>query len=269
MTCTCGHDHAPPIRRQATGSPVDLRRPMVGLTGRLVCSDVAQVMTALSLLPDHARLSREEPGCLHFDLWQDKDDPSIWHLSELFADADALAAHVARTRNSPWGQESTAIGRDIQQHEVAPVIRPETRHDSAALDALLRDAFGGDDERRLLDRLREDGDLSLSLVADAGGVLVGHVAMSPLQADGPAYLMAPVSVASKAQRRGIGTALVRHALSWADPAAVVVVGHPRYYTDLGFRPSQLDSPYAGLSLQMIGDLAPGSAIRPAAAFIGI
>lgn len=269
MTCACGHDHPLPVRCQATGTPVDLRRPMAGLTGRLICPDAAQVVMALSLLPDHVRLSREEPGCLRFDLWQDQDDPSIWHLSELFVDADALAAHAARTRNSRWGQQSAAIGRDIRQHEVTPVVRLETRQDAAALDVLLRDAFGGDDEGRLLRRLRADGDLALSLVADAGGVLLGHVAMSPLQADAPSYLMAPVSVAAKAQGRGIGTALVRQALAWADPAAVVVVGHPGYYGRLGFRPIRLESPYAGLSLQMIGGLAPGSAIRPAPAFIGL
>lgn len=242
---------------------------MIGLTGHLFCSDAAQMMTALSLLPDHVRSSREEPGCLHFDLTQDRDDPSIWHLSELFADADALAAHADRSRTSPWGRDGAAIGRDIHRHEVTPVMREETRHDLAAIEALLNDAFGGPDEAGLVRRLRDEGDLSLSLVADAAGTVLGHVALSPLQSGAPAYLMAPVAVASGAQGRGIGTALVRQAVAWAGPAAVVVVGNPSFYGPLGFRPTRLESPYGGLPLQMIGDLAVDGSVRPAPAFIGI
>lgn len=269
MSCSCGHDHAPLVQTDPAGMPVPLPRPMVSLTRHLFCADATQLMTALTLLPDHVRLSREEPGCLRFDLWQDGDDPSIWHLIELFRDAEALEAQRARTQDSAWGRDGAAIGRDIHRREVMPVLRPETRHDLGPIDAVLSGAFGGTDEAGLVRRLRDDGDLALSLVADAAGTVLGHVALSPLQAEGPAVLMAPVAVATGAQGLGIGTALVRQALSWADPAAVVVVGHPSFYGPLGFRPARLASPYAGLSLQMIGDLAPGSAIRPAPAFVGI
>lgn len=248
---------------------IDLSRPMIELAGRLVCRDAAQVRLAQTLLPDHISLSRAEPGCLRFDMTQDPENPAIWHLSELFLDADAFAAHVARTRNSAWGRESEAIGREFDRREVFPVIRAERSADAVFLDALLRDAFDGGDESGLLDRLRGDGDLALTLVAEAGGVLLGHVALSPMQADGPAFLMAPVSVATKAQGRGIGSALVRHALARARPSAVVVVGHPGFYGRLGFQPVRLASPYAGLSMQVIGDLPPGSAIRLAKAFIGL
>lgn len=267
MTCTCGQDHSFQGPRDATGIPIDLPRPMVGLTGHLFCADAEQVMTALSLLPDHVRLSRDEPGCLHFDLRQDKDDPAIWRLSELFVDVHALDAHAARTRDSVWGREGGVIGRDIHQHDVVPVVRRETRQDLAGIDALLNDVFGGDDEARIVRRLREDGDLSLSLVADAAGTIIGHVALSPLGAEGPAYALAPVSVASKAQRLGIGAALVREAVAWAGTASVVVVGAPGYYGPLGFKPANLSSPYAGLALQMIGDLPKGSPIRHAPAFV--
>lgn len=266
MTCACGHHHHPRHHHGAQGTPVALKTPMVGLTGRLICQDAGQTMTALSLLPDHIRLSREEPGCLRFDLWQD-EDPLVWHLSELFVDAEAFAAHGARTGNSAWGREGAAIGRDFQRRDVIPVIRRETRQDLDAIDALLRDAFGGDDEARLVRRLREDGDLSLSLVADAAGAVLGHVALSPLEAAAPAHALAPLAVAPKAQRLGIGAALVHQAVTWADTASVVVVGAPGYYGPLGFRPADLSSPYAGLAMQMIGDLPKGSAIRHAPAFM--
>ena len=268
MTCACGHHHSPRHRHDAKGTPVSMKKPMFGLTGRLICQDAAQMMTALSLLPDHVRLSLDEPGCLHFKLWQD-EDPLVWHLSELFVDADAFAAHGTRTKASEWGQESAGIGRDFQPHDVIPVIRPETRQDADIIDARLRDAFGGDDEVRIVRKLREDGDLSLSLVADAAGIIVGHVALSPLGADRPAYALAPVSVAPKAQGRGIGAALVREAVTWADKATVVVVGSPGYYATLGFKPADLSSPYAGPALQMIGDLPKGSAIRHAPAFTAL
>ncbi|MDQ1900064.1 GNAT family N-acetyltransferase [Paracoccus sp. WLY502] len=265
MTCACGHHHSPRHHLEAKGTPVPLPKPMLGLTGRLVCQDAGQMMTALSLLPEHLRLSREEPGCLRFDLWQD-EDPLIWNLSELFIDAEAFAAHGARTADSAWGRESAGIGRDFQRHEVFPVIRRETRQDLDAIDALLNAAFGGDDEARLVRKLRQDGDLSLSLVADAAGTLLGHVALSPLVAEAPAHALAPLSVAPKAQRLGIGMALVQQAVAWADTAAVVVVGAPSYYGQLGFKPADLRSPYAGLAMQMIGDLPKGSVLRHAPAF---
>ena len=267
MTCACGHHHSPRHHHAATGTPVALPRPMVALTGRLTCADAGQMMTALSLLPGHVALSRDEPGCLRFELWQD-DDPLVWHLSELFVDADAFAAHGKRTADSPWGRESAGIGRDFQRHEVIPVIRRETRQDLDAIDTLLRTAFGGEAETRLVRQLREDGDLSLSLVAEAAGAILGHAALSPLDADRPAFALAPVAVAPKARRLGIGAALIRQAVAWADEASVVVLGDPGYYGPLGFLPAPLDSPHAGPGLQMIGDLPRGSAIRHAAAFAG-
>lgn len=267
MTCACGHHHPPRHRHDAKGTPIALKTPMIGLTGRLICQDAGQMMTALSLLPDHVRLSRDEPGCLRFDLWQD-EDPLVWHLSELFVDADAFAAHDARTKASLWGRESAGIGRDFQHHHMIPVIRPEARSDLGAIDTLLRDAFGGDDETGILHRLRKDGDLALSLVADAGGTIIGHVALSPLNAERPAHALAPLAVAPGAQRLGIGTALVREAVAWAGNAAVVVLGAPAYYGPLGFLPADLRSPHAGPALQMIGDLPMGSAIQHAPAFAG-
>lgn len=269
MSCACGHHHPRHDHGcDATGTPVDLARPMIALQGRLICADTPQMMTALSLLPDHAGLSRAEPGNLRFDLWQD-EDPLIWNLSELFLNADAFAAHQTRMADSDWGRDSAAILRDVDRREVTPVIRPERYADHDAIDALLRAGFGGDDEAKLVRVLREDGDLHLSLVADAAGTILGHVALSPISGDRPALALAPVAVTPRAQGIGIGAALIRQAMRQAAGTPVVVLGDPAYYARFGFRPADLASPYAGPYLQLSGDLPAGASIRHARAFAAL
>lgn len=264
MSCACGHHH-PRHDHGGEGVPIALIRPMIALSGRLICADTAQMMTALSLLPEHVELSRAEPGCLRFDIWQD-DDPMIWHLAEVFTDADAFAAHQARTGTGEWGRKSTDIERDFNKREIHPVIRPELPSDRDAIDALLRVAFGGEDEARLVAELRRQGDLSLSLVAEAAGAVIGHLGLSPLTGDAEALALAPLAVAPRAQGLGIGGALVHEALGWAAETPMVVLGDPAYYGRFGFAPADLDSPYAGPHLQLHGQLAAGSGIRHAEAF---
>lgn len=264
MSCACGHHHPKPIRN-AEGVAVSLAEPMIALSGRLICEDTAQMMTALSLLPEHVRLSREEPGCLRFDIWQD-DDPMIWHLAELFTDADAFTAHQQRNAASEWGRQSSGIGRDIDKREIEPVVRAEQPDDINAIDGLLREAFGGPNEAELVAELRRQGDLSLSLIAEAAGTLLGHLGLSPLTGDAAGLALAPVAVNPKAQRRGIGAAMIHHALGWADETLVVVLGDPGYYRAFGFVPAELKSPFAGPNLQSHGKIAAGSEIRHADAF---
>lgn len=267
MSCACGHHH-PGQPHPDHGVPAPLAQPLIALQGRLICNDTAQMMTALSLLPDHVALSRAEPGNLRFDLHQD-EDPLIWTLLELFTDAAAFAAHQARTADSDWGRSSTDITRDFQRSEVMPVIRPEAPGDAEAISALLRAAFGGDDEARLVQALRRDGDLHTSLVAVAQGVVLGHVALSPLAGDRPALALAPVAVHPALQGRGLGGFLIDHALARVGDQSVVVLGDPGYYTRFGFRAADLASPYAGPHLMMIGDLPPGTEIRHAPAFASL
>ena len=270
MSCACGHDHhRPPGQEAVAGDAIPLRlpAPMVALSGRLVCLDAGQMLTALTLLPEHVRLSRQEPGCLRFDMWQD-EDPLVWHLAELFVNDEAYAAHQARARDSEWGHASIALGREFRRAHVEPHLRAEKRADHDQLDDLLQAAFEGPDEARLLRRLREDGDLALSLVAEAAGCVLGHAGLSPLKAEAPAFALAPVAVRPGAQGLGIGRTLISEALAWAGDAAVVVLGDPRFYGPFGFGPARLDSPWAGPYLQIRGHLPPGSAITHAQAFSG-
>ena len=123
-------------------------------------------------------------------------------------------------------------------------VRAEAPSDIAAIAQVTAAAFAtaqhsDGNEAEVIDRLRADGDLALSLVAVAGGI-VGHVAFSPVQiSDGSRtwYGLGPVSVTPEFQRRGAGAALVRAGLALLRERSArgcVVLGNPDYYARFGF-----------------------------------
>lgn len=124
-------------------------------------------------------------------------------------------------------------------------IRPEMAGDTAAIhaitDAAFRDVpYSDGSEADLVDRLREAGDLVLSLVADHGGQIVGHIAFSPVTISDRAtgwFGLGPVSVQPEWQGRGIGSALIRRGLAELQDRramGVVLLGEPEYYARFGF-----------------------------------
>ena len=125
------------------------------------------------------------------------------------------------------------------------VIRDEAPGDAPAIRALVDAAFetaphSSGTEGAILDRLRADGDLAISLVAEADGALAGQVALSPLTAGGEADWLGlgPVAVAPDRQRQGIGSALIREGLGRAEASGargVALIGDPAYYSRFGFR----------------------------------
>ncbi len=125
-------------------------------------------------------------------------------------------------------------------------IRPEIAADVAAIEAVTISAFlhaphTSHTEHFIVDALRRAGQLTVSLVASADGVIVGHVAISPVTiSDGATgwYGLGPISVAPEYQRRGIGSRLIREALRvLREPGAsgCVLLGEPAYYSRFGFR----------------------------------
>jgi quinol monooxygenase YgiN len=88
------------------------------LTGRLICTDRAQLDILRTHLPGHIRLTHLEPGCEHFEVTQ-SSDPLVWELHERFASRADFEAHQARTKASHWGQVSAGIARDYQITESA------------------------------------------------------------------------------------------------------------------------------------------------------
>jgi putative acetyltransferase len=118
--------------------------------------------------------------------------------------------------------------------------------DREAISLVLRQAFGGEDEVELVDALRDAGHLLLSLVAEDGGRIVGHVAYSPMTVDTDsdtysAICLAPLAVLPSHQRQGVGTALMNVSLDQLRSSVrsgVFLLGHPSYYPRFGFRPAR-------------------------------
>lgn len=125
-------------------------------------------------------------------------------------------------------------------------IRYEVAADVSAIDAVTISAFlsaphTSHTEQFIVDGLRRAGQLVVSLVAEVDGMVVGHVAVSPVTiSDGAVdwYGLGPISVVPECQRRGIGSRLMREALRALrerGAAGCVVLGEPEYYGRFGFR----------------------------------
>ena len=124
-------------------------------------------------------------------------------------------------------------------------IRPETSSDEEAITQVTRRAFlshphSHQTEQFIIGALRADHALSLSLVAEESGYIVGHIAFSPVTiSDGTSrwYGLGPISVEPDLQRRGIGRALMEQGLAELRKIGAngcVLVGDPAFYLRFGF-----------------------------------
>jgi putative acetyltransferase len=124
------------------------------------------------------------------------------------------------------------------------LIRNETIDDIPAIsrlvtEALLMLAQSTGTEARIVERLRADGALALSLVAEDEGEVIGYLAASAARIgtqDGWS-LIGPLVVLPSRHRQGIGTALMAEAISRlrATSRGAALVGDPAYYGRFGFR----------------------------------
>lgn len=93
----------------------------------------------------------------------------------------------------------------------------------------------------IVEALRLADDLSISLVAEREGQVIGHVAFSPVSVSNGAagwFGLGPVAVEQADRRRGIGAALVEQGLDELrrrHANGCVVPGDPAYYQRFGFR----------------------------------
>lgn len=83
----------------------------VRLSGFLRWATAQDAAIVADHLPDHARLSQAEPGCLSFAVTQ-TDDPLVWRVEEHFVDRAAFDHHQNRTRASAWFAATAHIPRD-------------------------------------------------------------------------------------------------------------------------------------------------------------
>lgn len=123
------------------------------------------------------------------------------------------------------------------------MIRPETSADIPSIRSLTNAAFEGVEhssqtEGAIVDALRNDGALVVSLVAEQDSLVVGHVGFSPVRIDGEDigwFGLGPVS--PSCQRECIGSALIRaglEVLASRGANGCVVLGEPGYYGRFGF-----------------------------------
>jgi putative acetyltransferase len=121
-------------------------------------------------------------------------------------------------------------------------VRFERDDDVSAIHRLHASSFPTDAEARLVDSLRKSMRLTVSLVAEADGLIVGHVAFSPVAAATRAVGvgLAPVAVAPSHRRRGIAAQLIEAGLRECRSLGIgwaVVLGKPTYYERFGYRPA--------------------------------
>jgi predicted N-acetyltransferase YhbS len=123
--------------------------------------------------------------------------------------------------------------------DAAPfAIRAERASDVPAREALLDASFGGNP--RTCQRLRDGRTPAegLAFTAVQGGRVVGTVRLWHVSAGGvPALVLGPLAVDQACRNRGIGAALMRHALAAAKArghGAVILLGDAPYYARFGF-----------------------------------
>ena len=161
------------------------------------------------------------------------------------------------------------------------IIRTERLGEEAAIRRVTEAAFADHPhsegtEPAIVDRLRADGDLALSLVAELDGVTVGHAAYSAAilsNSEQGWYALGPIGVLPERQRLGIGRALVEagaERLRAQGARGIVLLGDPGLYARFGFlrgTPLSIPGPLAGYFqvLPFVQDV-PEAQVRFAPAF---
>ena len=151
------------------------------------------------------------------------------------------------------------------------IVRCENTEDTqerSVVRSINETAFGRLDEADLVDGLRTEGAVLLSLVAEFEQRIVGHILFSRMSIETGsdpvlAAALAPMAVLPDHQRRGIGERLIRHGLNLLrrrGEQIVIVLGHPDYYPRFGFsseKARSLASPFPPEAF-MAMELSPGA-----------
>jgi putative acetyltransferase len=141
---------------------------------------------------------------------------------------------LALIQTAPEKQESQMIIRNENQSDVEVISE-------VTIAAFKDHPISDHTEQFIIDALRNGHALTISLVAEINGQIVGHIAFSQVTvSDGSMgwYGLGPISVLPEFQRQGIGKALVSAGLSLLKAMGsngCVLVGNPKYYERFGFK----------------------------------
>jgi putative acetyltransferase len=126
--------------------------------------------------------------------------------------------------------------------ELHSILRQEQPGDREQIRIVNEAAFGRPDEADLVDRLHLERKVLLSLVAEFGSKIIGHILFSRMtietsQASLAAVSLAPMAILPDFQRLQVGTKLINAGLAQLGVGGeriVIVLGHPKYYPRFGF-----------------------------------
>jgi len=154
-------------------------------------------------------------------------------------------------------------------------VREEREGDRQEIRRVNEAAFGQPAEADLVEALRAHSAVTVSLVAEVDGQIVGHILFSPVSISEAGEKieiagLAPMAVIPSHQRQRIGSLLVKQGLEdcrRAGVQAVVVLGHPDYYPRFGFRRAsafrlrcEFDAPdEAFMALELVPNVLSGNA----------
>lgn len=163
------------------------------------------------------------------------------------------------------------------------IIRPETPKDFDAIRTINTEAFADHPfsqhtEHLIVNALRDAGALTISLVAQDDGLVVGHIAFSPAMIDGEDlnwFTLGPIAVSPARQRQGIGSRLIEagiEALRQRGANGCLLVGDPAYYLRFGFRHSlsltvEHVPPEYFMCLPLAGEIPHGAVTHHAAFYV--
>jgi putative acetyltransferase len=115
-------------------------------------------------------------------------------------------------------------------------VRDMRPGEAPAVSALLRAAFGGEEEVALVRALRQSQALMGEMVMPLDGGVAGYAGLVWMVAPRGWIALAPVAIAPAMQRRGNGKRMVELITAWAriSQTPVVVLGAPGFYESAGF-----------------------------------
>lgn len=127
----------------------------VHLSGRLLCADAGEADAVREHLPEHIRATRQEPGCLSFQV-SATAHPLVWAVDEWFVDRPAFEHHQGRVAASKWGAATAGIASEYTITDVASPVHP-IHHNPAGESMSITNLEVADGEGTITLRVKDTG----------------------------------------------------------------------------------------------------------------